>query len=160
MAQWRDLKLSDAPTREKDYIRWIRGKVGHAPIILNFAAACIKDAEGKILLQRRADRGTWGFPGGALEYGESAEQAAVREVREETGLEVRVRKLTSVYSDYYDEYPNGDRAQTVTMLYDCEITGGALGSKDAETLELAFFGKDELPPLVNRRHEDMMRDVL
>ena len=62
---------------QKDYIRWLREKVGHDLVFLNFAGGCIRNERGEVLLQRRADRDLWGFPGGAMELGESAPAAAV-----------------------------------------------------------------------------------
>lgn len=50
-----------------DYIRWIREKVGHEKIMLNFVSGCLRDKQGKLLLQKRADKNLWGFPGGAIE---------------------------------------------------------------------------------------------
>ena len=77
----------------KDYIKFIREKVGHESIFLNFSAACIRNSKGEILLQNRGDNRGWGFPGGALEIGESYDEAVVREVREETGIDINVKKL-------------------------------------------------------------------
>ena len=71
---------------QKDYIHWLRSKVGHEKVILVFAGGCIFNEKGEVLLQRRGDFGKWGFPGGAVELGETPEMAAVREVKEETGL--------------------------------------------------------------------------
>ena len=89
-----------------NYIEWIRGQVGHDQIFLNFSGACIRNDEGKILLQKRAaSKNMWGFPGGALEMGESAEEAAIRKVREETGLCIHADSLIGVYTKYSDEYP-------------------------------------------------------
>lgn len=61
-----------------DYVRWLRSRVGSQLIQLNFAGACICDRE-QVLLQRRADHDAWGFPGGVIELGESAEEAAIRD---------------------------------------------------------------------------------
>ena len=72
-----------------DYIHALRAVIGSRKIILNCAGAVIV-RDGKILLQRRSDNGLWGFPGGLLELNETFAQAALREVREETGLEVRL----------------------------------------------------------------------
>jgi ADP-ribose pyrophosphatase YjhB (NUDIX family) len=60
-----------------DYIKWIRSKVGHETIILNFSGACITNENGDLLLQKRSkDEEAWGLPGGAVEVGESIEEAA------------------------------------------------------------------------------------
>ena len=62
------------------------------------AAAVCFDLQGAILLQRRIDNGNWALPGGAIEIGETAEQAVVREVKEETGYEAAVVRLIGIYS--------------------------------------------------------------
>lgn len=144
---------------QKDYIRYLREKVGHDLVFLNFAGGCIRNERGEVLLQRRADRDVWGFPGGAMELGESAPAAAIREVREETGLEVEPEGLIGVYTDYYDEYPNGDKAQTICIFFALKVMGGTLSARDSETLELRWFAPDQVPPLVNRQHEDAWQDA-
>ncbi len=128
-----------------DYIRSIRPKLGHQKIILNCAGAVV-EREGKILLQRRSDNGAWGLPGGILELEETYAQAAVREVWEETGLQVRLTSFLGIYHNPDMMWPNGDRAHTIGAIYTAEITGGAL-RVDEESLELRFFARDELPPL-------------
>lgn len=144
-----------------NYIRWIRSKVGKHKIILNFAGGCVVDHENRILLQKRAGQdNAWGFPGGAIELGESAEQAALREIFEETGLAVKVEKLIGVYSKYSDQYPNGDTAQPIVIFFLCSIVNGALNPNNSETLELRFFHRDEIPPLFNTQHQDMLNDYL
>lgn len=91
-------------TKKLDYIRFIREKLGPERIFLNFAGGLICNEEGEVLLQKRGDRNAWGFPGGAMELGESAEETAIREIYEETGLMVTVEHLIGVYTKYYDEY--------------------------------------------------------
>lgn len=91
-----------------NYIKEIRKKVGHDYIILNFAGGCVFNEEGKVLLQKRGDNEAWGFPGGAMEIGESAEETAIREINEETGYIVEVGGLIGVYTKYFQTYPNGD----------------------------------------------------
>lgn len=117
------------------------------------------DDEGKVLLQKRADRKMWGFPGGVMELGESFTDAVKREVKEETGLTVEVGRLLGVYSAYSDEFPNGDRAQPILLFFLCKAKSGELSVDDEETLELRYFGKDEMPQLVNRMHIDMFHDL-
>ncbi len=145
-----------------DYIRWIRSLVGHSPIILNFAGAAIVDDSGQVLLQQRGDRANdvWGFPGGAVELGESIETAARREVLEETGLHVSVVELLGIYSRYTDEYPNGDVAQPITIFFRCVVESGSLAVDGGETVGLDYFALDDLPPLVNQQHRDAAHDLL
>ncbi|MGE6574213.1 NUDIX hydrolase [Paenibacillus xylanexedens] len=137
-----------------DYTKWIRTKVGSEMIILNFAGAIVLDEEGQILLQRRRDKNAWGFPGGAMELGESAEETAIREVKEKTGLTIIIEKLIGVYTKYFDRYPNGDQAQTISFFYQGCITHGELISSNEESIELQFFNPDEVPDLFNQQHTD------
>ncbi|WP_227395002.1 NUDIX hydrolase [Jeotgalibacillus aurantiacus] len=141
-----------------DYITWIRSKTGPAPIILNFAGACLFNSEGKLLLQKRGDSGKWGLPGGAIELGESSAEAAIREIFEETGLKMKIDHLIGIYSKYEDTYPNGDRAQTIVHLFKGKQTDGSLKVDGNETMQLKYFSQEELPELFNRQHEEMVRD--
>lgn len=143
----------------KDYIRWLRSKVGHEKIILVFAGGCILNEAGQVLLQRRGDSGKWGFPGGAIEIGETPEMAAIREVKEETGLDVKVAGLLGIYTDCDMAYPNGDQAQSICIAYELERVGGQLACDDHETVELKYFDLDEMPELFCKQHEEMMRDL-
>lgn len=144
----------------KDYIRWLRSKVGHEKIILVFAGGCLFDEEDRVLLQRRGDSGKWGFPGGAIELGETPEMAAIRELREETGLDVRVTGLLGIYTDADMAYPNGDQAHSILIAYELESVGGALKCDQDETLELRYFALEDMPELFCRQHEEMKRDLL
>lgn len=141
-----------------DYIKWIRSKVGNETIFLNFSAAIIQNDNGELLLQKRKDNGKWGFPGGALEVGESAEDAVKREALEETGYIIKIKYLQGVYTNYFDEYPNGDKAQTILFAFVCSIEGGSPFIDNVETTELKFFSIDDMPSLFNRQNNDMLSD--
>lgn len=143
-----------------DYIRMIREKVGHECIFLNFAGGVVLNDQNQVLLQRRSDKNAWGFPGGALELGESAAEAALREIKEETGLDAAIEYLQGIYTKYMESYPNGDKAQCICFFFVCRITGGKLDDRNDETLELKFFDASELPPLVNAQHEDACKDFI
>jgi ADP-ribose pyrophosphatase YjhB (NUDIX family) len=114
-------------------------------------AAVIFD-HGRVLLQRRDDTRRWGLPGGAVDPGESVRQAVMREVLEETGLDVEPIRLIGVYSDpvYHQvmTYPDGNVIHYVSTVFECAVRGGALAC-GAESLELGWFHPDALP-------EDMM----
>ena len=143
----------------KDYIKWIRGKVGHEKIIIVYAGGCIFNEKGEVLLQKRADCNKWGFPGGAVELGETPEMAAKREVKEETGLDVEVGNLIGIYTDSDVVYPNGDKAHSICICYEMKIMGGELVCDRDETLELKFFSLDNMPELFCKQHEELLRDV-
>lgn len=128
----------------------LRSAFGHDAFIAPGASAFIRDEGGRILLHRRSDTGRWAFPAGSLDLGESLAATAVREVREETGLEVEPLRLIGVYSGVEIGYPNGDRLQPFANLFECRIVGGELRADGIESLEVAFFPPDALPPLETR----------
>jgi 8-oxo-dGTP diphosphatase len=107
--------------------------------------AWARDRRGRILLVRRGRppfRGKWALPGGFLETGETTEEACAREVREETGVAVRVGGVRGVYSD-----PKRDpRGHTVSVLYDAVAVGGkATGGDDAA--DARWYSRRELAGL-------------
>ena len=133
-----------------DYHARLRECVGHALLLGPSAAACIRDTEGRILLLQRSDGDNlWGFPGGVMEPGERIADTVVREVHEETGLEVEPTMLVGVYSapKYAFAYPNGDQVQPVTIFFECRIVGGELLPDMEESLAVRCFSNDELPPM-------------
>ncbi|AIQ45760.1 NTP pyrophosphohydrolase [Paenibacillus sp. FSL R7-0273] len=147
-------------TEATNYIKWIRSKVGHDLIFLNFAGGIICNERNEVLLQRRGDSDQWGFPGGAMELGESAEETAIREIYEETGLKVKAEHLIGVYTKYYHQYSSGDRAQTISFFFQCKHIQGELTIDGNETLELRYFSHNELPQLFAQQHQDAYEDWL
>lgn len=119
--------------------------VGTEPVIMVSAGVVIFDASGRLLMQRRADSGTWGLIGGLMELGETVEEAARREVFEETGLTVGALTLFEVFSSReLMEFPNGDQTQVVTVSYLTDTVRGTL-RPDSEGLELRYFDLGALP---------------
>ena len=133
------------------YIKEIRKHIGHAPM-LSAGATVVVIKDGKILLNLRSDTNTWGIPGGALELGETLEQTAARELKEETNLTASAFRLLNVFSgpDFYFKYPNGDELYSVVTLFLAEYVSGKLRITDGESFQLGYFGKDELPTLESR----------
>ena len=115
-----------------------------AQIRAGCSAVIFNPQKDKVLLTRRSDDGSWCVPGGGMDPGESAEETCRREVLEETGLQVRVLRLTGVYTDpnFLIEYEDGNRFQVVAMSFEAEVTGGTPGLSD-ETTEVAYFSEQE-----------------
>jgi ADP-ribose pyrophosphatase YjhB (NUDIX family) len=109
------------------------------------ASGVVVDDRGRILLHRRKDNDLWSLPGGAMEPGESIAGTIVREVREETGLEVEVVRLVGIYSDprYVIEYSDGEVRQQFSICFACRVRDGHLQPSD-ESHELRFFDPSEL----------------
>jgi len=107
----------------------------------------IPDDQGRILLQKRTDGDWWSLPAGGMEPGETPTQTAIREVREETGLEVELVQFLGLYSDpeLCTVYPDGNRLQLVGASFQGRITGGELIASNDETAELRWFSPDALP---------------
>lgn len=143
-----------------NYIKELREKIGHDYVILNFAGGCVFNEFGEVLLQKRGDFNAWGFPGGAMEIGESAAETAIREIKEETGYDVEIDELIGVYTKYFQTYPNGDQAQAIVIFFRFSIVGGNKKIDGDETLDLKFFPLDKMPPLFNKQHEDCLQDLL
>ncbi|MFC0469137.1 NUDIX domain-containing protein [Halalkalibacter kiskunsagensis] len=130
-------------------------KAGVAVIILN--------EEKQILLQKRSDVGLWGIPSGHIEIGETVSEAAIREVKEETNLDIRIKKLIGVYSDPNSQvfaYPNGKVVHFITTCFLAEITGGDLRCNSSESLEIKFFEPQNLPQDLLKMHPLWLKDAL
>lgn len=124
-------------------------------------SAVIFDRRGRLLLQQRSDGGQWGLPGGSVEIGESVTEAAAREVLEETGLTVRVRRLVGVYSEpalQVVRYPDGNVWHYVSVCFECTVRGGELTTCD-ETLALEYFPLRRLPSTLLPNHRIRIRDA-
>lgn len=111
------------------------------------------NSKNEILLQKRSDFNAWGLPGGALEFGESAPKACVREFLEETGLKVRTKSLLGVSTNFIQHYPNQDVAQAVTVEFVVELVEKMSKEISSETLDLKYFSKDKLPKIFNKQHQ-------
>ncbi len=133
-----------------EHVARLRAAVGHDLILLPSVSVLPVDQAGRLLLVRHAGhQDGWAVLGGAIEFGESPAQAAVRETREEVGVEILLVRLVDVLGgpDYEVTYPNGDRAAYVTAVYEAEITGGLPEPADGELTEVAWFHPDQLPDL-------------
>lgn len=107
---------------------------------------------GVVLIRRKNPPPGWAIPGGFVDYGESLEEAAVREAREETGLVVRLKRQMHTYSD-----PERDaRGHTITTVYVAEGSGELKAADDAA--EAGVFTRDTLPGEIAFDHREILED--
>jgi ADP-ribose pyrophosphatase YjhB (NUDIX family) len=138
-----ELSAEGDKSAQASLLELLRGERGYATPKVDVRA--VVEQNGKLLLVRESQDGLWSLPGGWVDLGESPSRAAEREVLEETGYEVKARKLLALYDKAKHEHPPGIW-YVYKLFIACEIEGGsARGS--IETLEVSFFGPDELPPL-------------
>lgn len=129
------------------YIMELRKIVGHRPLLQVGAGVIVEDPEGRVLLQLRSDNHCWSYAGGSLELYETVEDAARRELLEETGLQALELELFGVFSgaDTHYVYPNGDEVCNVDIVFLCKSYSGELKCQAEEVDELRFFAVDEIP---------------
>lgn len=129
------------------YIMDLRKVVGHRPLLQVGASVIVVDECGRILLQLRSDNNTWGYAGGSVEIDEKVEDAAKRELYEETGLVADDLQLLGVYSgeDMHNVYPNGDEVSNIDIVYICKKYSGKLHCQADEVERLNFFAISQLP---------------
>lgn len=143
------------------YTQWLRGYVGPQRLMQIRASGLIRNEAGHVLLAQRADVMLWDVPGGSVELGETPATALVRELSNETGLQVVPQSVIGVYAgpDWAWTYPNGDQADIFNILIACTIAGGRLTLQGRQNLRIAFFPTDALPSLLPRTAR-MFADVL
>lgn len=107
--------------------------------------------DGKILLVKERSDGAWALPGGWADIGLSPKEVAVKEVKEESGLDVRAVRLLGVIDKKFHDHPPSP-FHTYKMFILCELTGGEAMHDGMETTQVGFFAEDELPELSAERN--------
>ena len=139
--------MSEVPT--SPYIQRLRSFVGHELLLIPAAAALVEDDAGRLLLVRQSDTGQWAAVGGAVDPGESPEQAAVREAAEETGLRITIDRLVGVVGggEFEVTYPNGDRVAYISTVYSAHVELGEIQVDGDEVIEAGWFSLADIPAL-------------
>ncbi|WBQ04343.1 NUDIX domain-containing protein [Kribbella sp. CA-293567] len=130
------------------------------------ANVVIENDTGEILMIRRSDNGNWAVPGGAIDLGESLSQAAIRETKEESGIDCEVIDVVGIYTDpkhiiFYTS--NGEARQEFSILVKARAIGGELRTS-SETTEVRWIARSELGGLqmdrsMRRRIEHYLKDA-
>ena len=109
------------------------------------ASAVVTDEDSRLLLAKRTDNNLWTIPGGTMKPGETIAETAIREVKEETGIDVEVVSLVGIYSNpqHVVEYSDGEVRQQFSVCFTCRPLGGELATSD-ETSEVGYFSPNEI----------------
>lgn len=143
------------------YIKKIREKVGHEPLILTSASGALLNDQNEVLLQARADTGDWGFPGGYMEYGETFSDTVKREFKEDAGFEIEPMKLLAMQDHNFYTYPNGDCVQPVNAFFLVKLANQQqFATKPSETVKTQYFALEKEPPtFFNDQHQEMWQRI-
>jgi ADP-ribose pyrophosphatase YjhB (NUDIX family) len=141
------------------FVLALRAKIGHEPLHLPGVTAVVLDRDNRVLLVRRADNGRWTLVTGCLEPGEQPAVGAVREVAEETAVQVQVERLLSVTALPLMTFANGDQTYWLDVTFRCRPLGGQARVNDDESVDVGWFGLDGLPD-IPVRHAQAIEDAL
>lgn len=141
---------------EDSYLGQLRALVGNRTLIAPGVRAIVRDDAGRILLVRRSDTGAWVMPAGSMELGESVWDCLVREVWEETALDVTEATMIALYSAPRFAFTNayGGQHQMVSFVFCVDAWAGDLQTR-TETVDARFFPHDALPTI-----PDLYRETL
>lgn len=144
------------------YIMDLRAIVGHRPLLQVGASVIVEDKQGRVLLQLRSDNHCWGYAGGSVELDEVVEEAAKRELFEETGLIANRLELFGVFSgkDMHYVYPNGDEVSNVDVVFLCKDYEGTIKCQENEVDDLRFFAASEFPENISPPNQKPLKKWL
>ena len=146
----------------EDYLKKIREKIGHSPIIVPHSVVLLFNEKNEILLEERLDDGYFDFPGGGIDLGETAEEAASRELFEETGLVADELEFFKLYTGEITHYiyANGDEIYGVDSVFICKKYHGKLTPQADEVKALRFYPLDKIPEKMWIRNTQILKDYL
>lgn len=129
-----------------EYVTNLRAKVGTGLIMFPTVTAVVFNDLGEILLHQRSDTARWTLIAGLMDPGEQPADAVIREVEEETAVQVKIERLAGI-ALHEVTYPNGDQCQMVNSWFRCRAVGGTARVNDSESLAVGWFALDALPEL-------------
>ena len=146
----------------KDYYKELRKRTGNMSLVLPHSVVLLFNDKNEILLEERSDDGYFDFPGGGIDLKESGEEAAKRELFEETGLIADELEFFKVYSGEITHYVyfNGDEIYGVDLIYICRKYHGEIKPQEEEVKKLKFYNLNNLPDKMSIRNKQIIKDLL
>ena len=145
------------------YILELRKLIGHRPILACACGCLIFNEKKQVLLQKRSDDNLWGNPGGTMEPGETIYDTVIREIKEETNLDIEQEdlKIFNIYSgeEQHHVYPNQDEIYFVNIIFEVHKVSGTL-KNDNESVELKYFDISNLLENITKPFESVKKDLL
>ncbi|MDD9912272.1 MAG: NUDIX domain-containing protein [Alphaproteobacteria bacterium] len=126
-------------------------------------AVVLDETRTKILLHLRRDHQKWGLPGGSVDFGETFEQAVIREVEEETGYTIKVNRVFGAFSNpehFVFSYPDGNKVQGFMLGFECSVIGGEAITSNSESLDVQWFPLDDMPENLFENHKTVIDGYL
>ncbi|HUF13791.1 MAG TPA: NUDIX domain-containing protein [Longimicrobiales bacterium] len=136
-----------------DYVLRLREKVGHDLLVVPSVAVLLFDDQRRVLLVRHDDRGLWVAPGSTVEPDEHPEAAALREMRQETGIEVELVGILGAFGgpEFRVRHPNGDQVGYVMTVYEARALGGVPPFDELDDLGIGFFSRERIDTIYTPR---------
>lgn len=128
------------------HLKALRAAVGSQVLLLPSVTVLPRDDSGRLLLVRHVDGDAWGTIGGAVELDERPRDAAVREAKEEAGVDLELTRVIDAVGGpaFRVVYANGDPAAYVAIVYEAIVVGGTARPDGVETCEVGWFAPTEL----------------
>lgn len=144
-----------------DYIKELRKKIGHAPITIPHSVIIVINNQDEMLLEERSDDGFFDFPGGGIDPKETPEEAAIRELKEETGLIANRLETFKTYTGEITHYIyfNGDEIYGEDHVFICRDYSGELVPQPEEVTRLFFCALDGMPEKMSSRNKQIILDL-
>ena len=143
-----------------DWVKNLRKKIGHDTVILPHAVTIVIDGK-HVLVEERSDDGYIDFPGGTLDLGETIEECAIRELKEETGIIADSLELFKIYTGELTKYTyvNGDDMYGVDVVYLVRKFHGELKPQKDEVNKLVFVKLDDIKGKLSPRNKQIIKDL-
>ena len=129
------------------YIKYIRSMVGDHKILLTAACVVLCNEDNEVLLQERSDSLKWGLPGGLMELEESIVDCAIREVKEESNLDIELTGFIGVFNNPMMRWFDHDEARILAFAFTGKVINGELRVNDHESKSFRYFPYHSLPTL-------------